>query len=75
MVGVGNRPVLNLKSGLAVEDDFEMDLEGLRNSHSRGDTIEWLAEFLCRDVEKVGAKLPELRLAHSETEKRCAVRL
>ena len=41
----------------------EMDLFDFGNSLGRGDTIEAVAEFLCRDVEELHAKLRQLGLA------------
>ena len=41
----------------------EMDLFDFGNSLGRGDTMEQVAEFLCRDVEELHAKLRQLGLA------------
>lgn len=38
----------------------EMDLFDLKNSHSRGNTIEEIAEFLCRSEQEVREKIAEL---------------
>ena len=41
----------------------EMDLFDFGNLLGRGDTMEQVAEFLCRDVEELHAKLRQLGLA------------
>ncbi len=51
---------MNLYSG---QPWSELDIEDLKASIERGDSIEEIADFLCRDVEEVSAKLAELEQA------------
>lgn len=40
----------------------EMDLADLRNSLEHGDSVEQIAEFLCRDRHEVEAKIAEINV-------------
>ena len=48
----------------------QMDLFDFGNSLGRGDTMEQVAEFLCRDVNELRAKLRELGLSPVELRQR-----
>ncbi len=48
----------------------EVDLFDFGNSLGRGDTLEQMAEFPCRDVEELHAKLRQLGLASASQHRR-----
>jgi len=50
-------PNLNADKPWSVMDD-----DDLRNSAGRGHSAEWLADFLCRDVEEVRTRAADLGL-------------
>ena len=47
----------------------EMDLADLANGLTNGDSVEEIAEFLCRDAKEVRAKAKELKSISGETGK------
>ena len=53
---------MNLHSG---DPWSEADLIDLRNSLSLGDSVEEVADFICRDVDEVREKMRELGLSES----------
>lgn len=46
----------------------EMDLVDLRNSLEHGDSVEQIAEFLCRETREVEAKIAEINVGRPEAE-------
>ena len=53
----------------ANKDWSEMDLADLVNCVTNGNTVEDIAEFLCRDVDEVRAKAEELKSIGQQTAK------